>query len=212
MLTYFFGLSCAPWVFNKITKVVGAFLWSENHHVHRRHADNGRIQINIERLGQGSCVPPKICDLPKSVMEPKITKDFLGFLVDFLSIERKLLEDKIKNIIGEARRILTANQVTALTLSRILGKMNTTTKAISMAPLFYQQLQAEVQQALGRSCQNYNAPMAREELDWWNTHLTNWNGQQQRNPASPYRQMPLEQDEVLSVGQVAPGPGKSRSC
>ena len=180
-----FGLSCAPWVFTKITKAVAAVLremgvriiiyiddmliMAESETLLRDH-----IIYLLENLGF-------MIDFPKSSLESKRTMEFLGFQVDSTSMELKLPGDKIKNIRGEARKILAADYITALTLSRILGKMNAATKAICMAPLFYRQLQAELQQALNKFCQDYNTPvclslMAREELEWWNTHFTNWNG------------------------------------
>ena len=63
----------------------------------------------------------------------------------------------------------------------MLGKMNATTKAIEIAPLFYRQLQAELQLTLNRSQQDYSTQLqlscrAKEELQWWHTHFTNWNG------------------------------------
>ena len=73
---------------------------------------------------------------PKSLLEPRRLIDFLGFLVNSLSVELKLPDDKVKNIRGEARKSLANERITVLSLSRILGKMNTATKAITMAPLF----------------------------------------------------------------------------
>ena len=75
----------------------------------------------------------------------------------------------MKNISGDAGKTLAAKKTTALEVSRILGKMNVATKAIATAPLFYRQLQAELQRALSNSCQNYNITLylsneAREEL------------------------------------------------
>ena len=69
----------------------------------------------------------------------------------------------------------------ALDVARVLGKMNAATKVAATAPLFYQQLQAELQQALNSSYQNYITTLclsdeAREELQWWTTHFRNWSG------------------------------------
>ena len=139
-----FGLSCAPWVFTKITKAVAAVLremgvriimyiddmliMADSETLLRDHV-KGVVYL-LENLGF-------VINFPKSLLEPKRAIDFLGFQVDSLSMELKLPGDKIKNIRGEARKVLAADHVTALTLSRILGKMNAATKAIGMAPLFY---------------------------------------------------------------------------
>ena len=179
-----FGLSCAPWVFTKITKAVATVLremsvrlviyiddiliMAQSETMLRDHV-KGIIYL-LENLGF-------VINLPKSLLEPRQSIDFLGFLVNSLSMKLKLPGE----IRAEARKVLGAEQVTALMLSRILGKMNAATKAIAMAPLFYRQLQADLQRALHSSNQDYStlvrlSPTAREELEWWNTHLTNWNG------------------------------------
>ena len=99
------------------------------------------------------------------------------------SVELKLPGHKMKSIRGNAGKILAAEEVTALKASRLLGKINAVTKviAIVMAPLFYRQLQAELQQALNNLFQDYNTTLClsvkvREELQWWTTHFRNWNG------------------------------------
>ena len=97
-------------------------------------------------------------------------------------MELKLPGDKLKSIQREAKKLQAADQVTALELSRLLGKMNAAIKAIAIFPHFYHQLQAELQLALNRSFQYHNTQISlsqevREELLWWTTHFTNWNGQ-----------------------------------
>ena len=184
-----FGLSCAPWVFTKITKAVTPVLremgirliiyiddilvMAESENLLKDHIQ-GTIYL-LENLGF-------VINFPKSLLEPKQIIEFLGFLVDSCNMELKLPGDKLKNIRGEARKLLALEHTTTLDLSRVLGKMNTATKAIAIAPLFYRQLQAELQQALTKSNQDYNTRLqlsqgAREELQWWHTHFTRWNGQ-----------------------------------
>ena len=183
-----FGLSCAPWVFTKTTKPVTAVLREmgirliiyiddmliivESETLLKDHIQ-GIIYL-LENLGF-------VINFPKSLLEPKKIIEFLGFLVDSNAMELKLPGDKLKSIRGEAKRILTSEYTTALELSRMLGKMNATTKAIEIAPLFYRQLQAELQLTLNRFQQDYSTQLqlscrAKEELQWWHTHFTNWNG------------------------------------
>ena len=71
-------------------------------------------------------------------------------------MELKLPGDKPKNLRGEVRKLLASEYITTLELLRVLGKMNAATKAIAIAPLFYRQLQAELQLALNKSNQNYS--------------------------------------------------------
>ena len=86
-----------------------------------------------------------VINAPKLVLQPERSMEFLGFQVDLSSMELKLPGNKMKNISGDAGKILAAKKTTALEVSRILGKMNVATKAIATAPLFYRQLQAELQ-------------------------------------------------------------------
>jgi hypothetical protein len=119
-----FGLSCAPWVFTKITKAVAAVLremgvriimyidnmliMAESETLLRDHV-KGVVYL-LENLGF-------VINSPKSSLEPETTIEFLGFQVDSTSMELKLPGDKIKNIRGEARRIMAADYVTALTVT-----------------------------------------------------------------------------------------------
>ena len=136
-----FGLSCIPWVFTKITKAVAAVLkemgvrlimyiddtliMAQSETMLRDHVKG--IVYLLENLGF-------VINSPKSLLEPWKSIDFLGFQIDSPSMELKLPGEKIKNIRVEARKVLAAEQITALMLSKVLGKMNAATKAITMAP------------------------------------------------------------------------------
>lgn len=97
-----------------------------------------------------------VINFSKSMLEARKIVDFLGFLVDSNTME---LRDKLKIIRGEAKKLLTSEYTTALELSRTLGRMNIATEAVTIAPLFYRQLQAELQLALCKSNQNYNTQL-----------------------------------------------------
>lgn len=134
-------LSCAPWIYTKITKAVTAVLqemgirlivytddmfitakWETFSSI-RSHSRNG--------LPAGkSRVRGHLSILPKRAME------YLGLQVDSSSMELKLPGNKTKSIQRDATKILVAKEVTALEVSRLLG-MNATTKAIATAPLFF---------------------------------------------------------------------------
>ena len=100
-----------------------------------------------------------VINFPKSILEPQRMMEFLGFQVDSSTMELKLPCTKMKSIRGDAGRILASKEVTALEVSRILGKMSAVTKAIATAPLFYHKLQAEFQQALTNSYQDYSTTL-----------------------------------------------------
>ena len=117
---------------------------------------------------------------PKSELTPTQEIEFLGFTVSSAKMELRLPGEKIKKIRSEAGKALQSRTVSALTLSRIVGKMNAATQAIPMAPLYYRNLQMGLREALQED-QNYSSVItlterAREELEWWRDHFTQWNG------------------------------------
>ncbi|XP_065177241.1 uncharacterized protein LOC135807129 [Sycon ciliatum] len=98
-------------------------------------------------------------------------------------MELKLPSDKIKKIKSEAKSLLQADALTALAVSRFLGKLNHAAQAIAAAPLFYRHLQRCLQVSLEEGNQEYShpchlSPDAREELTWWTDHLSHKNGKQ----------------------------------
>ena len=91
-----------------------------------------------------------IINHPKSQTTPSLLIEFLGFIIDSTSMELKLPGEKIKTIRGEARRMLSQADNSALTLLRFLGKLNHATQAIPPEPLFYSSLQGRLKEALNR--------------------------------------------------------------
>ena len=66
-------------------------------------------------------------------------------------------------------------------LSQFLGKLNAATRTVPVAPLFYRNLQTALGGALSTGTQDYSVsmeitPNMREELQWWEEHLSQWNG------------------------------------
>ena len=185
-----FGLSSAPWVFTKTTRPIVATLRSiglrmiiyiddmlimaPSPTVAREHTA-GLIFL-LENLGF-------IINHPKSVLTPTQEILFLGFTISSTTMEIRLPGDKIKQIRQDARKLLDTQYPQALALSRLLGKLNHAAQAIPPAPLFYRNLQLCLQSALGRTSGGrvYSVPVqltpaAVQELQWWQEHLTIWNG------------------------------------
>ena len=88
---------------------------------------------------------------------------------------------KDKKDSGGVRQLLEAERVSARALSRLIGKMNATNPVIPPAPLFYRNLQKDLEAALRGADQDYETilklfPGSREELIWWDTQMVKWNG------------------------------------
>ena len=182
-----FGLSSAPWIFTKATKPVVTILRSlgmriiiyiddilvmaPSREAAREHTEC--LIFLLENLGF-------TINRQKSLTEPTQEIEFLGLISDSIQMELKLPGSKIKNIRSEARTLLQANRPTAREVSRLLGKLTHASHAMRAAPLFYRHLQSCLQAAL-QPLQDYSQPCsltedAKEELSWWATHPTSWNG------------------------------------
>ena len=183
-----FGLSCAPWTFTKVMKPLMTLLrsWGVRIIV---YIDDMLILANskeeaiqhlevllflLEALGF-------MVNSEKSHLSPSQEIEFLGLQVDSQNTLLRLPGEKLRLIRKEAIELLQKERVSARHLSQFIGKLNAASQAILVAPLFYRALQGDLQRALTQGCQNYNrqlalSPQAKEELGWWQTHLTHWNG------------------------------------
>ena len=122
-----------------------------------------------------------IVNKEKSVLCPSQEIEFLGLLVDSQSLQLKLPTEKMKQIRKEAGQLQQKEALSARQLSRFIGKLNAASQAILIAPLFYRNLQGDLQRALFLGDQNYDQVLilsteAREELTWWQTLVPCWNG------------------------------------
>ena len=122
-----------------------------------------------------------IINSKKSITNPAQTLEFLGLIVDTLSMELRLPLDKLKKICAESRKLAREQTTSACSLARLLGKMNATTPVIPPAPLFCRHLQMSLTRALEEGSQSYEthvtlSPEGREELTWWDNHMSRWNG------------------------------------
>ena len=182
-----FGLSSAPWIFTKATKPVVTILrtlgmriiiyiddilvMAPSKEIAQQHTDC--LIFLLENLGF-------TINRQKSLTDPSQEIEFLGLIADSIQMELQLPGSKIKNIRSDAKTLLQASQPTAREVSRLLGKLTHTTHAMRAAPLFFRHLQSCLHAAL-QPMQDYTQPCplteeAREELSWWVTHPTCWNG------------------------------------
>ena len=183
-----FGLSCAPWAFTKVLRPVAAFLrtlgvrmivyiddmliMGESPDVVRDHVT--AMVALLEGLGF-------IVNTDKSVLSPTQQLEFLGLQVSSVDLHLRLPGEKIMQIRVEASQLLRAEICTARKLAQFIGRLNATAQAVFPAPLFYRHLQRDLQQTLSQNGQDYNSSLqlsweAREEIQWWQQHLSQWNG------------------------------------
>ena len=129
-----------------------------------------------------------IINSKKSLLSPIQEIEFLGMIVNSRTMEIKLPGQKIKSIRLEVRTVLDHPRPTAQKVSQLLGKLNATSPALQMAPLFCHPIQTCLKQALAPNPLNYQAVVnlsdqAIEDLKWWEHHLSIWNGRSLISPS-----------------------------
>lgn len=182
-----FGLSSAPWIFTKILKAVAALL--REHGVRLVvYIDDILLMAESKELAVQYTIALVylLTNLGfilsvKSVTQPAQVMGFLGMTVDTVAMKLQVPGEKMKKIRQEARQLLSRAESSARQVSRLIGKMQSMSKGIPPAPLFYRALQRDLAAALERGQQSYETicPLsleAQEELQWWISHMERWNG------------------------------------
>lgn len=112
------------------------------------------------------------------VLVPSTKMEFLGFVIDFITMSLALPRDKIKNVRKESQTLLDSPLVTVRRVARLLGYLTFTTQAVFPGPLHFRHLQNENNRSLVHS-QTCDLPLpfqAKEELVWWRDNLDGLNG------------------------------------
>ena len=181
-----FGLASAPRVFTKILRPVVGFLRSKGircviylDDILLLDQDRAKLiehtattLLLLEALGF-------LVNYPKSVLEPTQKLIYLGFIIDSITKELSLPQEKMDIIVKEAKDILELQKVSARSLAQLIGKMSAALLAIQPAPLHYRSLQNLKHIALrkkGYDGQICLSSAARKDLEWWIHNLSEWNG------------------------------------
>jgi len=144
---------------------------------------NSKQLIREQTYTSVSSGEPRIChhQQKKSVLTSCQQMEFFRMTVDSQSMVIKLPGEKIKKIRAEAQHLLANLSIQARSLAQFLGKLNATSPALQMASLFCYSLQISIRGFLAANSQDYQSPVklspqAVEDLQWWEKHLTSWNG------------------------------------
>ena len=182
-----FGLSSAPRVFTKLLKPVMALL--------RRQGIRTIIFLDdllvmgqskeemvsqVEEILHFFQLLGFVINQEKSVLSPSHTIQFLGFIVDSALMVISLPQKKVVDITKACQAALLQGTLSVRDLSRLIGQMSATMRAVLPAPLCYRNLQRIKNQELSRS-HSFEAMVtlddsAKEELLRWVHQLTTWNG------------------------------------
>ena len=157
-----FGLSCAPRTFIRVMKPVMILLRSwgvriiiyiddmlilaETSEQASQHLET--LLGILQSLGF-------IINQEKSLFTPTQEIEFLSLVTNSQSMELSLPGEKLRQIKGEAARLLFQQLVSARALSQFIGKLSATAQAVAPVPLFCRHLQGNLKNALASGSQNY---------------------------------------------------------
>ena len=182
-----FGLSSAPRVLTKLLRPVAAWLRSRGVRMIVYLDDILLMAVTPDRLREHVAMTVNllrdlgfIVNQDKSVLDPRDQLELLGFVVNPQAMTLVLPREKVRKIRDECASLAAADVVSVRQLARLLGRLSASIQAVFPAPLHYRFLQRDKIAALERS-QSYEAecrlsPEAKEELEWWCSHLHAWNG------------------------------------
>ena len=139
-----------------------------------------------------------LINIKKSYLQPTSTLEFLGVIVDFGEMTLSLPKEKRLKVQNHCQDILEKGKVTVRELSKLIGRLSSTTIAVLLAPLHYRHLQH--QQIHKLICHNsfeekvIISVETRNELLWWKENLTLCSG---RSLISPQPQIIIRSDASL---------------
>ena len=161
--------------------------------LHGRYVTDGQLKATNLRADLHSSVSPgetRICHQQQKICAHSLPANgVLRMTVDSQSMVLKLPGKKIKESRAEARHLLANPSIQARSLAQFLGKLNATSPALQMVPLFCRSLQLSIRQSLAANSQDYQSPVklspqAVEDPQWWEQHLISWNRRSFISPAS----------------------------
>ena len=116
-----------------------------------------------------------VINMKKSVLDPDRIMDFLGIIVNSLSLSFSLPEAKVQKLTLLCQEAHTAPVITLRSLCSLLGKLRATAPAVTPAPLQLRYLQQSCIRAQAQKL-HYESlisltPEGKTELQWWIENL-----------------------------------------
>lgn len=173
------GLASAPRIFTKLTKVLfshlrrqgvscvsyidDCLLVAEN----EKDCQKAVLATIETSLDAGFTVQPD-----KSVLNPTTKIEFLGFILDSVTMTVRLTKARIDKILKCCEQILCLVWVTIRQVAELIGLMVSSFQGVELAPLYYRQLDIEKVVALKLNQNNFDASMqisqaAKSDILWW---------------------------------------------
>ena len=184
-----FGLGPVPRWFTKLLKPVIAFLRRQGTRnvIYMDDLWGGESDLEASVLHISLTVTLLellgfVVNLKKSILDPtQVLKDYLGFIINSVEMSLSLPLIKIQKIQQACRDLLQKKTVSVRALTKVLGQLVATARAVFPAPLHYRKLQMTQIATLLKSQRQYSAKLqlnqeCKHELAWWIENLNDWNG------------------------------------
>jgi hypothetical protein len=189
-----FGLATAPRTFTKVLRPVVSHLRSmgirliiylDDILILSQSAETLRAHMRTVAQ-QLECLGFRL-NMKKCEWEPTQLIEFLGFLVDSVSMKLSLPENKVHQIQKECRSTLGKKMTTPRQLARLIGMLTASIPAVFQAPLHYRALQRLRNRFLRNDRYDQQVEIdteSRQDLLWWIHHFPHHNGRSLSTPVA----------------------------
>ena len=203
-----FGLSSAPRTFTKLLKSIMSLLRQKGIRVIRSMIFLDDMLIMAQSLKELKELTQEVLQLlqllgfriicGKSVLKPKQIIQYLGFIMNSVSMVISPPDDKVNHLVQACSKAIHQGKLSVQELSMLIGRMTATMMAVLPAPLCYKNLQRLKNQAFQHS-QSFGTVVqldqcVKDELEWWMWELKTWTG---RQILPPLPDITLETDASL---------------
>ena len=178
------GLSSAPRLFTKITKVLFSELRKAGH-INTSYIDDCLLIANsIENCRENVKDTVQISERAgfvvhpvKSVLEPTQQLVYLGFWLNSTEMSVKLTDKKAEKIKNACQRLLHKTRLTIRELAQVIGLMVASFPGVQFGQLFYRRLDNYKSLCIKEKRGNYAAAISLTEeckidLTWWFNNIT----------------------------------------
>ncbi len=173
------GLSCAPRLFTKILKPIYAHLRVLGYTCMGHIDDSLLVAFAFNDCKDNVAATVGLftkLGFPihpdKSILEPTQEIEFLGFLINSLSMTVRLSATKAAKVKSDCQELLGSGKTTIRQVAHVIGVLVSSLPAVQYGALHYRKLELGKTQALRENYGNFDAFMtlsedAKTELLWW---------------------------------------------
>ena len=174
------GLISSPRIFTKVLKPVFATLRSQYGHHCTGYIDDSFYTEDTDDHCQDSTLHAVelltklgfVVHPTKSSLIPTQELEFLGFLLNSISMTVCLTPKKISKLIAMCEKYSRLRAFTIREIASLIGTLVGTFPGVELGPLYYRNLEYDKDAALRSACGNYEHTMwlsadSRSDLQWW---------------------------------------------